>query len=125
MSDVKLSFGDNVRIRATPLTEKLGLAGQIGSIYGETAPSVTEVEVIGKVSDDYAVNVMIEARREQLWFAPDLVEFIDHGAGTEVRIGNKHLVRDASGEWSETPGSQPPLKASFIHRLMRSFRGRR
>jgi hypothetical protein len=125
MSDVSLSFGDNVRIRSTPLTEKLGLAGQTGSIYGETTPSVTGVEVIGEATADYAVNVMIEARGEQLWFAPDLVEFIDHGAGTEVRIGDVHLVRDASGEWSEVPGSEPPLKPSFIHHLMRSFRGRR
>jgi len=125
MSDASLSFGDNVRIRSTPLTEKLGLAGQMGSIYGETTPSVTGVEVIGEVTNDYAVNVMIEAKGEQLWFAPDLVELIDHGAGTEVRIGNKHLVRDASGEWSEVPGSEPPLKPGFIHRLMRSFRGRR
>jgi hypothetical protein len=125
MGDVSLSFGDNVRIRSTPLTEKLGLAGQTGCIYGETRPSVTGVEVIGEVTDDYAVNVMIEARREQLWFAPDLVEFIDHGAGTEVRIGNKHLVRDVSGEWSEVSGSNPPLKLGFIYRLMRSFRGRR
>lgn len=124
MGDASLSFGDNVRIRATPLTEQLGLAGQRGSIYGETTPSVTGVEVIGQVTNDYAVNVMIEARREQLWFAPDLVEFVDHGAGTEVRIGNKHLVRDGSGEWSEVPGSEPPLKPRFIHRLMRSFRGR-
>ena len=125
MSDPTLSFGDNVRIRATALTEKLGLAGQTGSIYGETTPSVTGVEVIGEVTNDYAVNVMIEAKGEQLWFAPELVEFIDHGAGAEVRIGNKHLVRDASGEWSEVPGSEPPLKPGFIHRLMRSFRGRR
>ena len=109
MGDVTLSFGDNVRIRSTPLTEKLGLAGQTGSVYGETTPSVTGVEVIGEVTDDYAVNVMIEARAQQLWFACELVEFIDHGAGTEVRIGDRHLVRDASGEWSEVPGPDPPL----------------
>jgi hypothetical protein len=120
-----MGFGDNVRIRSTPLTENLGLAGHTGCIYGETTPSVTGVEVIGEVTDDYAVNVMIEAQREQLWFAPDLVEFVDHGTGTEVRIGNKHLVRDASGEWSEVTGSEPPLKIGFVHRLMRSFRGRR
>ena len=124
MSDVSLSFGDNVRIRSTPLTEKLGLAEQTGSIYGETTPSVTGVEVVGEVTDDYAVNVMIEARGEHRWFSPDLVEFIDRGAGTEIRVGETHLVRDASGEWSEVSGSQPPLKPGFIHRLMRSFRGR-
>ena len=125
MSGTTLSFGDNVRIRATPLTEKLGLAGLTGSIYGETTPSVTAVVVIGEVTGDYAVNVMLEGRGEQLWFAADLVEFIDHGAGTKVSIGNKHLVRDASGEWREIAGAGPPLKPGLIHRLMRSFRGRR
>jgi hypothetical protein len=70
-------------------------------------------------------NKRIKLTARCVRFAPDLVEFIDHGAGTEVRIGNKHLVRDVSGEWSEVSGSNPPLKLGFIHRLMRSFRGRR
>jgi hypothetical protein len=125
MSNIPLSFGDNVRIRSTPLTEKMGLAGQAGSIYGETTPSVTGVEVIGQATDDHAFNVMIQATGKQLWFASDLVEFVDHGAGTEIKIGSRQLVRDASGEWSEIPGSQPALTKGFIHRLMRSFRGRR
>lgn len=125
MGDVTLSFGDNVRIRATPLTERLGLAGQTGSIHGETTPSVTGVDVIGEVTGDYAVNVMIEARHEPLWFAPDLVEFLDHGGGTQIRIGNRHLVRDASGEWSDVPASGPPLSPGLIRRLLRRFRARR
>jgi hypothetical protein len=125
MGDVTLSFGDNVRIRSTPLTDELGFAGLAGSIYGETTPSVTGVDVIGELTDDYAVNVMIAARRTQHWFTPDLVEFVDHGVGREAKIGKTHLVRDASGDWSEVPGSEPPLERGFIHRLMRSFRARR
>lgn len=125
MSGITPGFGDNVRIRSTPLTESLGLAGLTGSVYGETTPSVTGVTVIGEVTEDFAINVMIEHRDEQLWFAPQLVEFVDYAAGTELRIGNVHLVRDTSGEWKERPGSEPPLKPGFIHRLMRSFRGRR
>lgn len=124
MSDPTLSFGDMVRIRTTPLTEKLGLAGHTGCIFGETMPSTSGVEVIGEVTGDYAVNVMIEARDEQLWFAPNLVEFIDHGAGMDLIIGDRHLVRDASGEWSEIPGPTPSLTPGFIHRLFRSFKGR-
>lgn len=125
MGEITPSFGDNVRIRGTPLTESLGLAGLTGNVYGETTPSVTGVEVIGEVTEDFAINVMIEARNEQLWFAPQLVEFIDHAVGAEMRIGNRHFVREASGEWIELPGPEPPLKPSLIHRLMRSFRGRR
>ncbi|HKQ47691.1 MAG TPA: hypothetical protein VJZ71_06460 [Phycisphaerae bacterium] len=125
MGDITPSFGDHVRIRATSLTESLGLAGLTGRVYGETTPSVTGVEVIGEMTEDFAINVMIDARNEQLWFAPQFVEFVDHAAGTELRIGNRHLVRNASGEWNERLGSQPLLKPRFLHRLLRSFRGRR
>lgn len=124
MSNITPDFGDSVRIRSTPLTESLGLSGLTGSVYGETTPSVTGVKVIGEATNDFALNVMLDTRKEQLWFAPQLVEFLDHAAGTEVRIGNRRLVREASGEWHEVPGSQPPLKPSLIHRLMRRFRGR-
>src|SRR5580704_14574862 len=96
MAGVVPQFGDHVRIRTTPLTAQLGLAGLIGTVYGETTPSVTGVEVIGDVTDDYAVNVMIEDRHEALWFGPQLIEFVDHAAGSEIRIGSKCLVRDES-----------------------------
>ena len=105
MSEVTPAFGDNVRIRSTELTERLGLAGCAGSVYGETKPSVTGVEVIGETSSDFAVNVMLDARGEQLCFAPELVEFVDHAPGIEVKIGNRRLVRAASGEWRETPAA--------------------
>ena len=118
-------FGDNVRIRATPLTEQLGYAGLAGSVYGETTPSVSSVDVIGDASDDYALNVMLEGRDEQLWFAPQLVQFVDHAAGTTIRIGDREMVRRDDGEWDEVPGSEPPLKQGFISWLLQSFRGRR
>ncbi len=51
---------------------------------GETTPSVKGVEVIGEVRDDYAINVHLDGRDEDLWFADDLVEFVDHAAGTEM-----------------------------------------
>jgi hypothetical protein len=87
-----------------------------GQVYGETTPSVTGVEVIGAVQEDYAINVFLNERNEALWFAPDLVEvigavqedyainvflnernealwfapdlieFVDHAPGTEIRV---------------------------------------
>jgi hypothetical protein len=96
-----ISFGDKVRVVATPLTEKLGLSGLSGQVYGETRPSVTGVEVIGEIADDYAINVQLERRPDTLWFARQLLEFIDHAPGTEIVIGTKRLVRIASGEWME------------------------
>jgi hypothetical protein len=96
-----ISFGDKVRVASTSLTVSLGLAGLTGQVYGETTPSVTGVEVIGGSAADYAINVQLDGRDEPLWFAPDLLEFVDHAPGTEIVIGNKRLVRRASGEWVE------------------------
>ena len=44
-----VSYGDNVRILRTAETERLGIAEMIGNVYGETTPSDTKVEVIGKL----------------------------------------------------------------------------
>jgi hypothetical protein len=99
--DVRMafSFGDNLRVASTPLTVSLGLAGLTGPVHGATTPSVTGVEVIGGAAADYAINVQLDG--QSLWFAPALLEFVDHAPGTEIVIGNKRLVRSASGEWVE------------------------
>src|SRR5947208_3198378 len=109
MSSVTPAFGDNVRIRSTELTERLGLARCSGSVYGETKPSISDVEVIGEVINDFALNVMIDARGEQLWFAPELVEFIDYAPGTEIKIGDRRMIRDASGQWREPLDYESPV----------------
>ena len=96
-----ISFGDNVRVASTSQTVSLGLAGLTGQVYGETTPSVTGVEVIGGTATDYAINVQLDQRGESLWFAPELLEFVDHAPGTDIVIGNKRLVRLATGEWVE------------------------
>jgi len=80
------TFGDRVRIRPSPEIESKGLASLIGQVYGQTTPSEIGVEVIGELTSDYAINVFFDDRNESSWFAPALVEFIDHGAGTEVTI---------------------------------------
>jgi hypothetical protein len=38
-------FADRVRIKRTEETERLGLAGREGQVFGHTTPSVTEVAV--------------------------------------------------------------------------------
>jgi hypothetical protein len=96
-----ISFGDNVQVVSTLLTIRLGLAGLTGTVYGETTPSITGVEVIGSGAADYALNVRLDGRDESLWFAPEVLEFVDHTPGTEVVIGNKRLVRTALGKWVE------------------------
>lgn len=97
------SFGDNVRIRSTALTERLGLANLVGSVFGETTPSVTGIEVIGDSEGNHAIHVFFEDRRKGFWFAPELLEFVDHAPGAEIRLDGvpKKWTRSATGEWTE------------------------
>ncbi len=104
LNQSSISFGDNVRVLATPLTEGLELAGLVGQVHGETTPSVTGVEVIGGVSEDYAINVFFDDRKESYWFVAELLELIDHAPGTEITLDGvpKKWVRTASGDWAES-----------------------
>jgi xanthosine utilization system XapX-like protein len=71
----EMESASHVRVRSTPETEKLGLAGLLGEVMGETIPSSSGVdEVVGGNDADYAVNAWFEERREQFWFHPDLLE---------------------------------------------------
>lgn len=96
-------FADRVRIRDCEETARLGLAGREGQVFGWTTPSVTGVAVIGALGEDYAVNVHFDALGESFWFAEDLVERIDRGAGTVISLDgvDKEWVRLENGEWEE------------------------
>jgi len=61
----------------------------------------TKVEVIGDASEDYAIAVMLEGHSEDLWFAENLPEFVDHQPGTTMSIAGRTLIRDEHGEWKE------------------------
>lgn len=98
----RADLGDHVRIVATSLTEELGLSGQVGTCYGFTTPSITGVLVLGDTPEDVALSVSFD-RADSTWFAPDLVELVDHGAGTVATLGDKTFVRNAEGEWIESP----------------------
>jgi hypothetical protein len=76
METSRISFGDGVRIRFTETTETLGIAGQMAIVNGRT-PSVTGVEVIGTSSKDLAIAVTLEGQTKQLWFADEVLEFVD------------------------------------------------
>ena len=102
------SFADRVRIKRTEETERLGLAGRVGQVFGYTTPSVTDVAVVGILSDDYAVNVHFDELNEVFWFADHLVEQIDHAPGTVISLQGQEAewVRLPNGEWQEksSPG---------------------
>ena len=120
--DIKPSFGDNVRIRTTPETERAGLAGKSGSVSGFTTPSVTAIVPIGSPSEDYAIAVMFDdGPVRDAWFAEDLVEFVDHAEGTEIRIGNMKAVRSADGGWVESRLDGTPIGSDRIEGPSRSW----
>jgi len=58
---VNISYGDNVRIARTSETERLGIADLVGNVYDETHPSLTNLEVIGELRLDYALNVYFDS----------------------------------------------------------------
>lgn len=97
------SFGNKVKIISSPETVEKELAGKIGEIYGETTPSKMELEVIGKLNEDYAVNVHFEELGESFWFAEELLEFLDNGQGTVFTIDgvDKKWIKGSKGEWTE------------------------
>lgn len=106
-----IAFGDRVRVRSTPLTEQLGLSGALGQVFGLTIPSKSDVDqIIGDSKQDYAINVFFEDRKEQFWFREDLLEFTDHGAGTEITLRGieKKWTRSETGEWTEQKISTAP-----------------
>lgn len=106
MKDTVISFGDTVRVHLTKATEDVGVAGLVGKVYGETKPSVTEIEVIGDNGNDYAICVHFEETSKEIWIVPELLDFVDHGEGTEITLDgiDKKWVRNEDGGWTEYLG---------------------
>lgn len=96
-----LAFADRVRIRDGSDTGKRRLAGRVGEIHGFTMPSASGVQVIGSSSHDVALGVYFEELKEALWFAPELLEFVDHGAGTTIWVQGSEVewVKTERGDW--------------------------
>ncbi len=109
---MSLSFGDNVRVRVTAETVAVGLDGAVGQVYGVTTPSVTGVTVVGTTADDRAFAVQCQGRKDAVWFSADLLELVDHGEGTEIRLNgvDKKWTRAADGSWIETSAGPQPRR---------------
>ena len=107
-----VSFGDTVRICRNDVTEEAGVAGFVGAVYGFTTPSKTDVDVVGELIEDYAINVYFEVQGHDVWIEPSLVEQVDHAASTVVKINgeNKSMSRDDKGEWVEVKTEAPKKK---------------
>jgi hypothetical protein len=113
-----ICYGDNVRIRRTPETERLGIAESIGNVYGETTPSETNVEVIGPLRSDYALNVYFDSLKKSYWLAPEMLEFVEHAPGTEVHVHGSPFksVRQRDGSWKDVPIE--PVADTWFSRLI-------
>jgi hypothetical protein len=131
MTDHKpIRLGDNVRVRLTPETKSLGLAGKIGQVYGHTTPFVTCIKFIGDTQQDLAFNVFFKDRNKAFWFAPELLELADDASETEVQVGTKKWMRSGSGEWKESPKSsalkpiapRPIEPVGLLGRLLKTIR---
>ena len=98
-------FGDKVRIAVAVETEALGLAGKSGVVFGFTTPSVTGVNVVGPSTDDCAINVFFDELDDSYWFAPHLVELIDHNPGLVASLDGSDIehVRMPDGSWMSRP----------------------
>lgn len=103
--DANVSYGDNVRILCTAETERLGIADRVGNVYGETTPSESGVEVIGKPEVDHALHVYFDTLDSSYWIAPHLLEFVNHAPGTEVHVHGSPFksVRQPDGTWKDVP----------------------
>lgn len=97
------SFGNKVKIKSTPETAKRGLAGKTGNVFGQTTPSITEVEVIGEAVNDFAVNVYFEDLKNSYWFAEELIETVDTGVGSVITLNgvDKKWTKDSNSNWIE------------------------
>jgi hypothetical protein len=97
------TFGNKVRIKRTSETEEKGLADKVGEVYGQTRPSMMELEIIGNLKEDFAINVYFKDLQESFWFVEELIEYIDNGHGTEITLDgiNKKWTKREIGEWIE------------------------
>jgi hypothetical protein len=97
------SFGDKVKIKDSPLTKEKGFSGKIGEVYGQTTPSLMNIEIIGTPKEDSAVNVYFDDLKASYWFDPDLLETIDQGRGTVITLVgvDKKWTKGQDGQWIE------------------------
>jgi hypothetical protein len=97
------SFGNKVRIKSSLETEERQLAGKIGEVYGQTTPSMMDLEIIGTQKEDFAVNVFFEDLDESFWFDSELLEDLDNGEGAVITLDgiDKKWTKDKDGQWIE------------------------
>lgn len=77
-------FGARAKVMATAETEAAGIAGWIGTVFGQTTPSLSKVSVLGVPHNDFAINLNFGKPSESYWFAEHLLELVE--APPEMRV---------------------------------------
>jgi hypothetical protein len=114
-----IEFGDNVKFVDNETTRAAGVALKDGVCMGFTTPSVTNIEFIGDTEIDYAISIELKDSSEIIWATQDLLEFIDHGEGQVMEIGNKRATRRADGSWKEEIIDPSKEKSSWLSRILK------
>ncbi len=112
-----IEFGDKVKFVDNETTRKAQVAMKEGTCLGFTTPSVTNINYIGKTEIDYAISIELNDTKEIVWTTQDLVEFISHGEGQVIEIGNKRATRRADGSWKEEIIDPTKEKTSWLKRI--------
>jgi len=76
----------------------------VGSVFGETTPSITGNEVIGDSEENHAIHVFFDDTKRGFWFVPELLEVIDHASGAEIRlkgVPTATWIRSPTGGWEK------------------------
>lgn len=113
-----IEFGDHVRFVDNEVTREAEVALKEGKCMGYTTPSMSHIEFIGETEVDYAISIELEDG-ELIWTTQDLVEFLHHGEGQVMEIGNKRAIRRADGSWKEEVIDPSKEKTHWLKRLFR------
>ncbi len=116
-----IEFGDKVKFVENETTRNAGVATLYGTCLGFTTPSMTNIEYIGKAEIDYAISIELTDTKKIIWTTQDLVEFISHGEGQVLEIGNVRATRRADGSWEEEIIDPAKEKMSWLERILRIF----
>ncbi|BDU16664.1 hypothetical protein [Lysobacter auxotrophicus] len=102
-------FGDTVRIKEGPETAQAKIAGLEGTVYGFTTPSLTGVETVGPLSEDFALNVHVDSLNQGYWLDPGNIELVERPEAMEFSIAGKTIrVTQKDGEYNEAVILQRP-----------------
>lgn len=112
-----IEFGDNVKFVDNDATRKAGVALKEGVCLGFTTPSITNITFIGYTEIDYAISIQLNDTQEILWATQDLVQFVNHGEGQVIEIGNKRATRRADGSWKEEVIDPTKEKTSWLKKI--------